>query len=122
MTSQSLVHGYLIYSYLPSISPYPEPRGGVREAGVARGDIIQFLKTHFKAKNGTGEAWAGLPDHTSVVTAVEPDGVLKVLEQNNGGVKIVGDGKYNMSELVGGEVRIFRAVGEDWVGKLDPSW
>ncbi|RDW84567.1 hypothetical protein BP6252_02157 [Coleophoma cylindrospora] len=122
MTSQSLVHGYLIYSYLPAVSPYPDPKGGVLEAGVARGDIIQFLKTHFKAKNGMREAWAGMPDHTSVVTAVEPDGVLKVLEQNNGGVKIVGDGKYDMSELVGGEVRIFRAVGENWVGKLDPAW
>jgi hypothetical protein len=34
----------------------------------------------------------------------------------------VGNGEYNMEELVKGEVRIFRAVGESWVGKLDPRW
>jgi hypothetical protein len=53
---------------------------------------------------------------------VEPNGVVKVVEQNVGGVKKVMKGEYNMGELVKGEVRIFRAAGESWVGKLDPSW
>jgi hypothetical protein len=122
MSSQSYVHGCLIYSYIPAASPYPEPRGGVREAGVARGDILQLLTTHFKAKDGRSEKWAGSPDHTAVVVGVEPNGVLRVVEQNIGGVKKVREGSYDMSELVRGEVRIFRAVGESWVGKLDPKW
>jgi hypothetical protein len=48
--------------------------------------------------------------------------VVKVVEQNVGGVKKVMKGEYNMADLVKGEVRIFRAVGESWAGKLDPTW
>ena len=59
MASQSYVHGSLIYSYLPAISPYPEPRGGILEAGVARGDILQLLSAHYKSKDGRSEKWAG---------------------------------------------------------------
>jgi hypothetical protein len=122
MPSQSYVHGSLIYSFTPATSPYPEPRGGVREAGVARGDIVQLLSAHFKSKDGRNQKWAGAPDHTAVVVGVEPDDVVRVVEQNIGGVKKVREGSYDMSELVKGEARIFRAVGESWVGKLDPTW
>ena len=120
MTSQSVIHGYAVFTFTP---PKPsQPPGGVEAADVARGDIIQFLSCHFVRKDGRGQSWAGAPDHTSVVTAVERGGVLRVVEQNVGGVKIVQEGKYDFSELVAGEVRIFRAVGESWIGKLDPSW
>lgn len=122
MSSQSYVHGSLIYSYIPATSPYPEPSGGVREAGVARGDILQLLSAHFKSKDGRSEKWAGAPDHTAVIVGVDPNDILSVVEQNVGGVKKVREGSYDMSELVRGEVRIFRAVGESWVGKLDPKW
>jgi hypothetical protein len=122
MSSQSYVHGSLIYSYMPATSSYPEPKGGVREAGVARGDIVQLLSAHFKSKDGRSEKWAGAPDHTAVVVFVEPNEVVRVVEQNIAGVKKVREGSYDMSEMVKGEVRIFRAVGERWVGKLDPTW
>lgn len=121
MISQSLIHGHLLYSFIPAQSPYPDPRGGVLEAGVARGDIIQLLTAHFHAKNG-GQKWAGAPDHTAVITGLDSNGVLSVVEQNVGNVKKVQTGSYDMSELVKGEVRIFRAVGTNWVGELDPSW
>jgi hypothetical protein len=121
ITSQSLIHGHILYSFIPSVSPYPEPRGGVLEAGVARGDIIQLLTAHFHAKNGS-QKWAGSPDHTAVITRVDSNGVLSVVEQNVGNVKKVQRGSYDMSELVKGEVRIFRAVGINWAGELDPSW
>jgi hypothetical protein len=75
----------------------------------------------FKSKDGS-QKWAGDPDHTAVVTGVELNGVLRVVEQNSGGVKVVKKGSYDMSELVKGEVRIFRAVSESWVGKLDAKW
>lgn len=120
MTSQGVVHGSLVFSFLP---PQPcSPAGGVEAAGVSRGDVIQFLSCHFKRKDGRGQSWAGAPDHTSVVTGVERGGVLRVVEQNVGGVKRVQEGKYDFSELVAGEVRIFRAVGESWVGRLEASW
>jgi hypothetical protein len=122
MASQSYVHGSLIYSFLPAKSSYQEPRGGIRGAGVARGDVIQLFEAHFKAKDGMSEKWAGAPDHTAVIVEVESNEVVNVVEQNVGGVKRVRKGSYNMSELVKGEVRIFRAVGESWVGKLDPKW
>lgn len=122
MPSQSYTHGALIYSNIPASSPYPEPQGSVFEAGVARGDIIQLLSAYFKSKDGRSEKWAGAPDHTAVITGVQSNDVVKVVEQNVGGVKRVREGEYDMSELVKGEVRIFRAVGEGWVGKLEPRW
>ncbi|TVY44632.1 Altered inheritance of mitochondria protein [Lachnellula occidentalis] len=121
MTSQSLVHGHRLYSFMPATSPHPDPRGGVLEAGVSRGNIIQLLTSHFHAKDGS-QKWAGAPDHTAVVVGVNSNGQLNVVEQNVGNVKRVQLGSYNMSELIKGEVRIFRAVGINWVGKLDPSW
>lgn len=120
MSSQSYVHGSLIFSFIPALSPRPSPPGGVREAGVSRGDIIQFTSAHFK--NGGREQFAGMPDHTSVITHVEPDGKLLVVESNTGGVKKVVNGSYDIADLVAGEVRIFRPVAKSWVGDLDPSW
>ncbi len=65
---------------------------------------------------------AGDPDHTAVITAVEPSGLLRVVEQNVGGVKRVREGRYDMSEMTAGEVRIFRAVGMGWLGELKADW
>lgn len=121
LTSQSLVHGHRIYSFVPGVSPYPNPKGGVLEAGVARGDVIQLLTAHFHGKDGS-QKWAGAPDHTAVITAVDSNGVLSAVEQNVGNVKKVQPGGYDMSELVKGEVKIYRAVNESWVGALDPTW
>ena len=122
MPSQSYVHGALIYSFLPAKSLRPDPRGSISGAGVTRGDIVQLCEAHFVAKDGMSEKCAGAPDHTAVIVGVESQGVIKVVEQNVGGVKRVRAGSYDMSELVKGEVRIFRVVGESWVGKLEPRW
>ena len=119
MTSQSLIHGFLIYTYIPP--KLSEPTGGIVAAGVARGDIVQFLSAHLKSKDGMRWSYAGAPDHTAVITHVEIDGVLRTVEQNSGGVKIVKEGKYDLSEMISGEVRIFRAVGENWLKPLGPT-
>ena len=81
-------------------------------ADVYAFQITQLLTPHYSIA----------PDHTAVIIGIEPNGVLNVVEQNVGGVKRVQEGSYDMSEFVEGEVRIFRAVGEGWVGKLDPTW
>ncbi|EKD11812.1 GMP synthase [Drepanopeziza brunnea f. sp. 'multigermtubi' MB_m1] len=119
--SQELVHGHILYTYRPAISLKPEPAGGILAAGVARGDIIQILSARFESPNGSFQV-AGQPDHTAVITGVEPNGVLRVVQQNTGGVKRVVTGNYNMSELTTGEVRIFRAVGINWLGELKAEW
>ena len=120
LKSQGYIHGGLIFSFLP---PKPaDPPGGVEAAGVARGDIIQFYKAHLKKKDGTAWSSAGDPDHTAVVTRVERGGVLSTVEQNVGGVKKVMKGRYDLSEMVSGEVRVFRAVGEKWLAPLDANW
>ncbi|KAF7937567.1 uncharacterized protein EAE98_001881 [Botrytis deweyae] len=118
MSSQGYVHGYKVFEFK---NGRVEVGGGVKEAGVRRGDVVQFLEAHFMDNRG-GQKWAGAPDHTSVVVGVKPNGVLEVVEQNVGGVKKVMRGEYQMAELVKGEVRIYRAVGESWVGPLDVDW
>jgi len=75
-----------------------------------------------KARDGRSESWMGDPDHTAVVTAVERDGRLRILEQNVGGVKRVREGVYDLGTLVAGDVKIFRAAPESWGGKLEPRW
>ncbi|CZT08200.1 related to myosin tail region-interacting protein MTI1 [Rhynchosporium agropyri] len=121
MASQSLVHGHILYTYIPTQSRQPVPAGGILAAGVARGDIIQILKAKFESANG-GWQTAGDPDHTAVITGVDPDGTLRVVQQNVGGKKIVMKGTYDMNEMTTGEVRIFRAVGADWLGELNTDW
>lgn len=120
MKSQGYIHGSLIFTSIP-LKP-SDPPGSVEAAGVARGDILQFFKAHLKRKDGTAWSYAGDPDHTAVVTRVERGGALAVVEQNLGGVKKVVNGRYDLSEMIGGEVRVFRAVGENWLAPLDPSW
>jgi hypothetical protein len=122
MSSQSYIHGVAVYTLVPATTPDPNPGRSVMEAGVGRGDIVQILSAHFKSKDGMRQAWAGDPDHTAVVTSVDGNGVLSVVEQNVGGVKRVQVGSYDLSEMFKGEVRIFRAVGESWLGPLDPRW
>ncbi|KFY07898.1 hypothetical protein V492_06719 [Pseudogymnoascus sp. VKM F-4246] len=120
MSSKGYVHGALIYEKIGR--KHPEPPGGVLAAGVARGDILQFWKARLEAKDGRSWKSAGAPDHTAVITRVDSNGVMKTVEQNMGGVKIVKEGSYDVDELVEGEVRIFRAAGVNWVGPLEASW
>ncbi|KAF7879150.1 hypothetical protein EAF04_000349 [Stromatinia cepivora] len=128
MRCQGLVHGYRVFE----VRDGKVQMGGggarvgglgkdVKEAGVRRGDIVQFFKAHFRDSKG-GQKWAGMPDHTALVVGVTQTGILEVVEQNVGGVKKVVRGEYNVGELVGGEVRIYRVVGESWLGALELEW
>ncbi|KAH0543275.1 hypothetical protein FGG08_002439 [Glutinoglossum americanum] len=130
MVSSGTTHGCCIYAhFIPSA---PSPPDGLEAAGVARGDILQFKSSHFVSKDPNNvlkrsESWAGarkgtlgVPDHTAVVVGVRGP-LLTVLEQNTGGVKRVVEGAYRLDEMVDGEVRVFRPVGESWC-PLDTSW
>lgn len=117
MACVGFVHGGLLYEQKYPNAPHP--RGGIREAGVARGDIMQFYDTKFEGPHGW--KFAGVPDHTAVIRSVDGER-LTVLEQNNGCDQIVREGHYILSELVKGEVRVFRPVGTNWMGDLSPCW
>jgi myosin tail region-interacting protein MTI1 len=114
------VHGVCIYAHYPPNSP-PSPPGGVTACGVARGDIVQLLSARYIHAEG----WAyemGAPMHTAVVVGVEKGGeVIKVMEQNINFVKRVVEGNYQLKELVGGEMQLYRPVGESWA-KLEATW
>lgn len=116
MACIGFVHGSMLYDH--KIPNPPEP-ASIQAAAVARGDLMQFDEAKFEGPHG----WktAGSPDHTAVVVGVEGE-TLRVLEQNNGHDKIVREGAYVLSELLKGEVRVFRPVGVGWMGDLNPSW
>ena len=118
MACIGFVHGSLIYENKFGIGEHPI--AGVKEAGVSRGDILQFYDCKFEGLHGW--KFAGSPDHTAVIREVMQDGRLTVLEQNNGQDKIVREGHYILGELVKGEVRVFRPVGVGWMGDLSPCW
>ena len=114
MACIGFVHGSLLYQQKFGHEPH------IGEAGIARGDVVQFYEAMFEGPHGWKSA--GSPDHTAVVVDVEGDGALMVLEQNNGADRIVREGHYNLQELSGGEVRVFRPVGTSWMGDLSPNW
>jgi len=72
---------------------------------VAPGDILQFKSCRFDLPWG-GFKTAGAPDHTAIVVGRGPEGI-RVLEQNPGPV---GEGSYDLSQLVSGTMKAWRVV------------
>lgn len=108
----------MIYDY--TASPASQLPSMTHE-GVSRGDIIQLLEGYFH--EGGKQRWAGLPNHTVVVTQNRGRGIIEVVEQNGAEGKLVGRGTYNFKAMEKGNVKIYRVVG---VGggqdKLDVKW
>lgn len=109
LSPQGLTHGYLIYQVTPQ---------GVlvSKDEIKRGDVIQYYQAKFQHSNGS-TSFAGMPDHTAVVTNVNGS-EIEYLNQNTGGVKRVQPGKQIFSDLVSGDVKIFRVVWKEWAGEL----
>lgn len=110
LPSQGLIHGHPIYSSKTSTA----------YEAIRPGDIVQFRSAKFQSRTAT--SWAGMPDHTSVILEQLLDGRLKVAEQNVGGKKVVMEGVYKLSDLVEGDVNIFRPIRRSWLGELDAAW
>lgn len=72
-------------------------------------------------QKGGAEKNIRLAHHTAVVVGVEGD-VLRVVEQNGSVALGVGLESYDLTEMVKGEMGIFRVVGESWLGELEASW
>ncbi|MCJ1434371.1 hypothetical protein MMC27_003739 [Xylographa pallens] len=133
LVSQGLSHGYCILA-LSASSP-GDTAGLLQLADVRRGDILQIKNAHFKTveatppvRKGGGKWQMGLqertvrvPQHTAVVVGVEGE-VMRVVEQNGAVPLAVSEGRYDLRDMVMGEMSIYRAVGEGWCPPLDTSW
>ncbi|KAL8714731.1 MAG: hypothetical protein Q9225_006503 [Loekoesia sp. 1 TL-2023] len=135
LISQGRSHGYPI---LTLTAPTAGNNSGLLQlADVRRGDIIELKSAHFhiiteevpkkvpgqwgKWQKGAGEKNIRLSHHTAVIVGVEGD-VVKVVEQNGCVAGGVGVERYNLGEMMRGEVEVFRVVGEKWVGALVADW
>ncbi|MCJ1378295.1 hypothetical protein MMC17_001392 [Xylographa soralifera] len=133
LVSQGLSHGYCILT-LSAGSP-GDNAGLLQLADVRRGDILQMKNAHFKTvkeappvrqgcgkwQKGRGERDVRLVQHTAVVVGVEGE-VVRVVEQNGAVPRAVGEGRYDLGDMVMGEMSVYRAVGEGWCSPLDASW
>ncbi len=70
---------------------------------------------------GAGEKNIRLSHHTAVMVGVEGD-VVEVVEQNGCVSGGVGVEKYNLEQMIRGQVEVFRVVGEGWAGALKADW
>lgn len=109
--SQYYHHGY----------PFLELAGGESGASVSKGpedeirpgDILQFKLAKLYSKSTGVTQTVGSPDHTAVVYEKDND-VIRVLEQNVQGVKLVRKGEYVLSNMVSGSVAVYRPVPAEW--------
>lgn len=135
MVSQGRSHGYPI---LTLTAPTSGSNSGLLQlADVRRGDIIELKSAHFhiiteeapkkvpgqwgKWQKGAGEKNIRLSHHTAVVVGVEGD-MVRVVEQNGCVSGGVGVEKYDLGQMIRGEVVVFRVVGEGWGGALTAEW
>lgn len=124
MISQGLNHGFLILSLPLSESTHSsnDIQKSIKEAGVARGDIVQLLNTTFESENGDSVSDS---KHTVVITGVDGEGKMSVVGQNEGGGvkrRTVKKSVRDLKELKTGRVYVYRVVCENWIGKLEARW
>ncbi|GEQ66786.1 hypothetical protein JCM33374_g449 [Metschnikowia sp. JCM 33374] len=99
--SQYYHHGYPVLELAGTSSGASVSRGPEDEIRV--GDILQFKSAILHYKDTGVTQSVGSPDHTAVVYEKERD-VVRVLEQNVQGVKIVRKGEYILGNMTSGSV------------------
>ncbi|EEQ28546.1 hypothetical protein McanMca71_005331 [Microsporum canis] len=134
LLSTGRVHGHLIFEWHASPEYPVTVASGIMQhvpaAPIRAGDILELADGRFRAIN---LALSGLVKqeenvrfkaHTAVITALE-DCTLKVIEQNGRIKSIVAENEYNLRNMVGGAVRIYRPLGVSLVsvsaGRRDVS-
>lgn len=116
--SSGLIHGALLYT-VKANGEKPEVILPNVTDDIKRGDILQFKSCFFKYPTMT--MTYGAPDHTAIVLDVQEGSQggllknLKIIQQNMGGVKTVGEAEIDLGKLKGGDIKIFRPVEKDWV-------
>lgn len=58
--------------------------------------------------------------HTAIVARVEGD-IVTVVEQNGSVPMGVGRESYDLEQMVRGEMKFFRVIGESWCGALEAT-
>ena len=140
LVSQGRTHGIMILS-VSGTSPGSNT-GMLHLADVRRGDILELHSAHFRILDaagevqkpvfkpgsmvsepikGGGERNVRMARHTAVVVGVEGDAV-RVVEQNGSTVGGVGLERYDLDTMQGGEMQIWRVVGETYIGALEAVW
>lgn len=112
-------HGYMMIEIIGS-SQGPQFTPAPISDEIRRGDILQFKSCVFKYPNSMVSY--GAPDHTAVVLENRDGQVLEIIHQNVNGVKLVQKGEVDLSGFNDGEIKVFRPMDADWIGKLDASW
>ena len=135
MLSQGRTHGSCILA-LEASDP-GSVKGMLQLADVREGDILEMKSAHFrtvvqKPEVAVGEQWGKwvkgegeknvrLGHHTAVLVGVEGD-CMCVVEQNGVVEGGVGEVRYDLGEMIRGDVKVYRVVGEGWCGPLEASW
>jgi hypothetical protein len=89
---------------------------GFKESGkisrIKPGDIMQLRDTKLKGTlDGKPYSWYVPQHHTAVIIKVEDDGEkITVLQQNMGDRKVVTEAQFQLQELTGGWIRIYRPL------------
>lgn len=135
--SQGRNHGHCIL--ILEASSLGSNTGLFQLADVRPGDILEMKSAHFKIieeapairevkqeewgrwQKGPREKNIRLAHHTAVVTRVDGD-VITVVEQNGSVPMAVGFESYNLEQMVRGEMKIFRVIGESWCDNLEATW
>jgi hypothetical protein len=135
LLSQGRSHGSLILALSTDDPGSIAGLGILQIADVRPGDILQMTNAHFRSKKqdlvgtwGNGEWRKGgeeknvrMGHHTAVVAGVEGD-KLSVVEQNGSVGGIVAETTYDLGELVGGRVEVWRVIEEGSGAGLDANW
>ena len=102
------VWGSFVYS-LEIKDGKPEEQVG-KGMQILPGDIMQFRDAKFKGKKGKGTYIFSTPHHTAVITSVNTNKDIGVLQQNIQGKKFVTEMTFHLNDLQTGWVRIYRPV------------
>lgn len=75
------------------------------------GDIIQFTNCEFvhNEPNRRSTMTVGSPNHTAIIYSIQ-NGLVTVLQQNVNGDKHVQTGVLNFSEMISGNVQVYRPI------------
>jgi hypothetical protein len=126
LESQGVVHGHPIYRCQAG-------ERCVQIEHLRAGDIIQYWSAKFHNPRTGTTSWAGMPDHTAIITSTVsaekshagtafPQVTCILAEQNVGGVKRVQEGRVDLDTLVEGLVTVYRPVHATWVQPLTAEW
>ena len=113
--------------------------GLLQLANVRPGDIVEMKSAHFKIieeapdvyetkdnewgrwRKGPREKNIRMAHHTALGARVDGD-IVTVVEQNGSVPMGVGRESYDLEQMVRGEMKFFRVIGESWCGNLEATW